>query len=188
MVIRTGEFKQEYLNQANQMVSEMEDRTPHDGYALCYGEYTGKQPWWGPLGNVIEQGINECLTLFGSRYNYVWHEAWVNVVRPKRRQTRQRHNHVLMNKEAGKPIPTFTWVYYMQMPSPVSGDEGKLEVEDIVDGTVKIERYFPNVGEFVILRGDQYHDIIDSPASTVNRVVLAGNVSIENTKQTKSLM
>ena len=47
MVIRTAEFKQEYLTQANEIVALQEDVTPNDGYPLCDGEYTGMKLEWG---------------------------------------------------------------------------------------------------------------------------------------------
>ena len=184
MVRTTIPFKGSYLTQANEIVQSTEDVTPNDGYSYIHGEWDQRLDGWGPLGYVVEQGINECLTLFGSRYNYVWHEAWVNIIRPFRRQKINRHNHVVINRKLNKPLPTYTWVYYIQMPDNLNGDDGKLEYED--DGG--IHKYLPNVGDLIILKGDQWHSIYGSGNSSKNRVVIAGNVTITNAKQTKSLM
>jgi len=177
-------FHDAYLTQANEIIKAQEVAATNDGYSYIHGDWDKRLDGWGPLGYTVEAGINECLKLFGSRYNSVWQETWINIVRPVRRQWTNRHNHVEMNRELGKPIPTYTWIYYMQMPNNLSGDEGKLEYED-ENG---VHKYLPNVGDLVILRGDQWHSIYSNPNSTLNRIVIAGNVSITNTKQTNTLM
>jgi len=48
--------------------------------------------------------------------------------------------------------------------------------------------YLPTVGDLVILDGNAYHSVFEAPNSTVNRVVIAGNVAIENSKTKRSLM
>ena len=188
MIRKTEEYKPVYLEQAKQIIQDLEDKVPNDGYPIDFGDWNGRKPEWGPMGKILERGIDECVKLFGSRYNNIWYESWVNVVRPNPRQTYQRHNHVEINNNEVKPLPAFTWVYYLQMPSPVFGDEGKLEIEDIVGDKTIIERVMPEVGDIIILRGDQYHTIMNSPNSTVNRIVIAGNVAFQNIKQTNTLM
>ena len=185
MVIRKAAFKQEYLDQANAIVRKSEQHTPNDGYPYISGEYVGLERQWGAMGPLVSTGVLECLNLWGKEFNTVWFEAWVNVVRPVRRQTNTRHNHVDINRHLEKPIPTYTWVYYMQMPDKVSGKDGTLEVEDS-DGNSTF--YLPNVGDMYIFGGDVFHTIYDAPQSTVNRVVLAGNVAIQNNKTKHSLM
>jgi len=185
VVIRTAAFKQEYLDQANAIIRENEQHTPNDGYPYISGEYIGLEKQWGPMGPLVSMGILECLNIWGGEYNTVWFESWVNVVRPVRRQSGVRHNHVEINRYLNKPVPNYTWVYYMQMPDKVSGKDGMLEVEHD-NGETKY--YLPNVGDMYIFGGDLYHSIYDAPQSTVNRVVLAGNVAIQNNKTKHSLM
>tara|TARA_B110000971_G_scaffold92194_1_gene94902 strand:- start:3268 stop:3822 length:555 start_codon:yes stop_codon:yes gene_type:complete len=184
MIIRTAKYNPEYLTQANEIIQSMEEVTPNDGYSYLHGVWDQRLDGWGPLGYVVENGINECLKLFGSRYNRVWHEAWVNIVRPVRRQTGNRHNHVEMNRYLDKPIPTYTWVYYIQMPDNLSGHDGKLEYED----DSGVHRYLPKVGDLIILKGDQWHSIYGSENSSKNRVVVAGNVNISMVKTNNTLM
>lgn len=182
MIRRTAEYKPEYLTQANEIIKL--GGAPQDGYSFMEGEYTGMKTEWGALAPLVSTGILHCINLFNAKFNTVWFETWVNVVRSVPRQKYNRHNHVEINKRNNKPLPTYTWVYYMQMPNNLSGDEGKLEYEDET-GT---HRILPNVGDLIILRGDQWHSVVYHPNSTVNRIVLAGNVSISNIKTNNTLM
>ena len=179
MIRKTEEYKPEYLDQALDVIEN--GYAPMDGFTFYMGDYNGKKPEWGPLGNIIERSVNECLTLFGSRYSSIWLECWVNVTRPKPRQIYNRHNHVNISKAKGLPIPNYTWIYYLQMPDNVVGKESMLNVRDTID-------YLPTVGELIILNGDDYHSVYEAPNSTVNRIVLAGNVAIRYNKTTKTLM
>lgn len=182
MVTKTIPFHDGYLTQANEIIQS--GNAPEDGYSFVSGEYTGMKNEWGELAPLVSTGILHCVNLFNAKFNTVWFETWVNVVRNVPKQRFNRHNHVDINKKLNKPTPTYTWVYYMQLPNNLSGDEGKLEYEDET-GT---HRILPNIGDIIILRGDQWHSVINAPNTTVNRIVLAGNVSISNNKQTNTLM
>lgn len=182
MVRTTIPFKDSYLIQANDIV-RLGD-APQDGYSFVSGEYTGMKTEWGELAPLVSTGILHCINLFNAKFNTVLFETWINVVRNVPRQQFNRHNHVEINKKLNRPIPTYTWVYYMQLPNNLSGDEGKLEYEDETGA----HRILPNIGDLIILRGDQWHSVINAPNTTVNRVVLAGNVSIIDNKQMKTLM
>lgn len=182
MVQTTIPFKDSYLIQANEIIQA--GNAPEDGFPFVSGEYTGMKPEWGALAPLVSTGILHCINLFDAKFNTVWFETWINVVRNVPRQKTNRHNHVEINKKLNKPLPTYTWIYYLQLPNNLSGEEGKLEYEDET-GTHK---YLPNVGDLVILKGDMWHSVMPTTKSTVNRIVLAGNVSLLSNKTKRSLM
>jgi len=179
VVIRKAAFKQEYLDQAIQVINQ--GNAPEDGFGLCDGEYTGMNPAWGDLAPIISIGILSCVNEYVGDYNRVWFETWINRVQTVRKQRYNRHNHVEINRRLNRPEPNYTWVYYLQMPNNLSGEEGKLNVEGWGN-------YLPMVGDLVILDGNTYHSVFEAPNSTVDRIVLAGNVAIQNNKTKRSLM
>ena len=179
MVVRTAAFKQEYLDQALSIIEN--GNAPLDGFHFVDGEYTGMNSEWGEVAPLISTAVLECVNLWGGDFTNVWFETWVNRVQNKMKQQYSRHNHVEINRMRGKPLPNYTWIYYLQMPDNLSGEEGKLNVEGVGN-------YLPTVGELVILDGNTYHSVFEAPNSTVDRIVLAGNVAIQNNKTKRSLM
>lgn len=147
----------------------------------------------GYLPKLILDGIGFCKDIYQSTYNSVLTGAWINVVRAKRARQPIRdakgeyiyHNHVSIAKRNNEYIPDYTFVFYLQMPDNLSGDDGKLFFKDYDGNEYSI---LPNVGECIILKGDVPHAPIDAPNSSKDRIVLAGNVTFLNNKLKKTFI
>ncbi len=183
MIVKKLGYKEEYLTQALETIQTRETNG-EDAYNFYNKKtFTINTKELGSLGKIVNQAMNECLKLEGySSDENVWIECWVNRVQPTMVQTTNRHNHTQIALEKGHPIPLYTWIYYIQMPNNLTGDQAKLVVEE----QGKINKYLPNVGELIILDGDVWHEIEEAPNSTLDRIVIAGNMGIM--KKTKSLI
>ena len=169
----------------------------HDGHGI-WPDSKSKE-WilsqnFGNIGDIILDGITKCEQLYNSPYNSVEVGGWINVIdKSSPRQTIRDtitnqlnyHIHTEIEKEQGNPLPDYTFVFYIQMPDNLSNDDGKLFIKD-KDGTEF--GILPNVGDLIILEGDVPHAPVDSPNSTKDRIVIAGNVTLQNIKMTKTLM
>jgi hypothetical protein len=71
------------------------------------------------------------------------------------------------------------------MPNNLTGDDGVLYLEDI-DG--KVYSYMPENGDCIIMDGDLPHVPNYAPNSTVDRIVLGGNVKLDTIKTEKTLL
>jgi hypothetical protein len=94
------------------------------------------------------------------------------------------HNHVDIQNENESFYPTYTFVYYVQMPDNLFGNDGSL----IIGGNDGRYDYLPKVGDLVIMRGDLPHGPNSALNSTKDRIVIAGNVGFEYVKQKHSLI
>ncbi len=84
------------------------------------------------------------------------------------------HDHLSVyafNKEHYKSNITF--VYYLQLPNNLKNDDGMLSFKLNDDKIIKI---MPEENEFIIFSSDILHRAELSPNSTLNRVVIAGNI------------
>lgn len=169
----------------------------YDGHAIWPG--CKSKEWilsqnFGNIGNIILDGIKKCEQLYNLPYNSVEVGGWVNIVdksTPKQtirdNKTNQLiyHIHTEIEQRLGNSLPNYTFVFYVQMPDNLSNDDGKLFIKD-KDG---IEfGILPKVGDLIILEGDVPHAPVDAPNSTKDRIVIAGNVTLQNIKMTKTLM
>lgn len=96
------------------------------------------------------------------------------------------HDHVLFSsKDIG--IPTnYTWIYYIQMPDNCVGDEGKILFKNINDNTKDDSNTFsflPEQGCLYMWDSLLPHRPELSPNSTVDRVIIAGNVNLNTTNK-----
>lgn len=145
------------------------------------------------LDEVRNFGVNKCIDLYGFKnYTEVITDIWINMVRINPRQlniTKESglifHAHSDLNRRAGKVIPNYTFVIYVQMPNNLSGEDGVLYLKDI-DG--KIYNYLPSNGDCIIMDKDTPHVPGYARKSDFDRVVLAGNVTFQKTKTKKSIL
>jgi hypothetical protein len=82
----------------------------------------------------------------------------------------------------------YTFTYYVQMPNNLNGNDGKLF---FVDNEDNVQRMFlPEENELVIFPADVYHRPDTSINSTIDRIVIAGNVLFDFPilKEKKTLM
>lgn len=147
------------------------------------------------IEEAIKIGVDSCIKLYddtSNQYNKVNVNAWVNVVRggkPKQSNFKDDevglHTHTHLQKLINSFHPVYTFVYYVQIPNNLIENEGSL----IIEGpSGKRYHYLPKNGELVIMGGDIPHSPNSSPNSTIDRLVVAGNVGFENAKKQKSII
>jgi hypothetical protein len=144
------------------------------------------------LDEIRNFGINSCVDLYNKRnYEEIVTDTWINIVRINPTQINVNgggelifHNHSDLNKKIGRVIPNYTFVVYIQIPNNLSGEDGVLYFKD-VDG--RIYHYLPENGDCVIMGGDVPHVPEYAKKSTLDRLVLAGNVTFQTKKKEKTL-
>jgi hypothetical protein len=151
------------------------------------------------LDYVVQKGINLCKELYGEKnipYNKINTDSWVNVVRsqnPVQLQFRHEelkgvdkfHVHTDINRDSKTFIPHYTYVYYIQMPDVMNGEDGVLYFRGKDNQEFWIR---PEEDDFIIMEADMPHSPNNAPDSTNDRIVLAGNVGFEFIKKEKSLI
>ena len=146
------------------------------------------------LDEIVQIGINECKKLYEEKnivYNKINTDAWVNVVRSKNPvqenfyNNKKYHVHTEINKENKQFLPHYTYVYYIQMPDIMNEDDGVL----FFLGKNKKEYWVrPEEDEIIIMESDMPHSPNSAPNSTLDRIVMAGNVGFDFIKNQKSLI
>lgn len=151
------------------------------------------------LDEIVQIGINACKKLYEEKkitYNKINTDAWVNVVRannPVQIQFKHEelkgvdkfHVHTEINKENKSFIPHYTYVYYIQMPDVMNDEDGVLYFK----GENKKEYWIrPEEDDLIIMEADMPHSPNSAPKSTIDRIVIAGNVGFDFIKKQKSLI
>jgi hypothetical protein len=148
------------------------------------------------IEEVIKFGMKSCQELKNkdiSPFNKVNINSWINIVKrgnPKQDDFKKEgeatlHNHVYLQKSVHSFYPTYTFVYYVQMPDNLVDTEGTLII-----GGKDNQRYYhlPEEGDLLIMEGFLPHSPNMSPNSTKDRIVIAANVGFENVKKSNSLI
>ena len=151
------------------------------------------------LDEIIQIGIDKCKEIYKEKnitHNKINMEAWVNMVRsinPVQIQFKHEelngvnkyHIHTDINKTNKQFIPHYTWVYYIQMPDVMDADDGVLYFR----GKNKKEYLIrPEEDDLIIMEADMPHAPNNAPNSTINRIVIAGNVGCDYMKKEKSIL
>jgi hypothetical protein len=151
------------------------------------------------MDEIVQIGIDECKKLYEERkitYNKINTDAWVNVVRsinPVQLQFKHEelkgvdkfHVHTDINKDMQSFVPHYTYVYYVQMPDVMNGEDGVLYFR----GSNKKEYWIrPEEDDLIIMDADMPHSPNNAPSSTIDRIVIAGNVGFDFIKKQKSLI
>jgi hypothetical protein len=87
------------------------------------------------------------------------------------------HQHLLVHPPGSTLIKTdYTFTYYLQTPSDITGDEGHIifETEDKVR-----HKFLPKEGDIFIFPADIRHTAIPTPNSEIDRIVYAGNFCLD---------
>lgn len=176
------------------------DYTKFDNYAYLsdWGSFDYEKEMIPTNGieNFIKLSIKECTELAiksNKKFNKINVNSWINVVRkekPKQSNFKKNdevhlHNHVDLQKKQKSFHPEYTFVYYLQMPDNLSNNEGKLIVADDNDNRYY---YMPEEGDLIIMSGYLMHSPEKSIKSTKDRIVIAGNFGIEQSKIVKSII
>jgi hypothetical protein len=190
--------KEELLKICNQVIESQPDvMTDGYGYIMNYDDlnFLGKIEIKNKLDEVIQICIKNCVDLYNETqtpYNRMQTDGWVNVVRaqnPKQPNFMDNmlkyHVHTEINKVNGNFDPAYTYVYYIQMPNNLEGEDGVLY---FMDENEKEHFILPEEGDLLIMHGDLPHSPNSALKSTQDRIVFAGNVGFENIKKTTSLI
>lgn len=145
------------------------------------------------LDEIVQIGVNKCKEIYNEKnisYNKINTDAWVNVVRSKNPVQDNFHNdnkyhiHTEMNKGNKQFIPQYTYVYYIQMPDVMNGDDGMLYFLGENDKEYGIK---PEEDDLIIMEAHTPHSPNSAPNSTLDRIVMAGNVGFDFIKKEKTL-
>jgi hypothetical protein len=100
-------------------------------------------------------------------------------------ENKKYHVHTDINKKMKSFTPHYTYVYYIQMPDVMNGEDGVLYFKS-KDGKEYWVR--PEEDDLIIMEGDTPHAPNNAPESTVDRIVMAGNVGFDLIKKEKSFI
>ena len=142
------------------------------------------------LDKILNLGIESCKDIIDKKYNTILCSSWVNLVRAnepiqpgyKNKKERQYHNHVELSNFFE---PTFTFVYYIQMPDVLENYEGHLFFKSKNEIEYSI---LPIEDELIIMKGDAPHFPNMAPKSNLDRIVLAANIGFQFIKKEKSIL
>jgi hypothetical protein len=196
--LNLAEYKTSLLEEANDIIKS-QPMSKQDGFGIINWmdkiNSSGKLGITNKMEEILKIGINECKKIYEDNdvpFNKVNVETWVNRIRHKNpvqtefwKNVDRYHTHTDINKKLKIFYPNFTFVYYIQMPDVMNGDDGVLYFKNKkgVEYWVK-----PEEDELIIMLGDMPHSPNDAPNSTIDRIVLAGNVGLEFVKKTSSLI
>ena len=186
-------YKNDILNEVMNLIdtSSFAERE-RDAYTvhLTGIDFIGNIMIHNRLHEISQFGIKSCELVYNNMFNKVSFDAWINVVRSKnpvqhKLRKKKYHIHTEIQERAGKFFPNYTYVYYIQMPDVMNGDDGVLYFR----GKNKKEYWIrPEEDDLIIMEGDMPHAPNNAPNSTLDRIVLAGNVGFEFLKNFKSII
>jgi hypothetical protein len=182
--------------------SATKNRTDGFGYTMEWNKninFDGSIDIKTKLDEIIQIGIDKCKEIYKEKnitHNKINMETWVNMVRsinPIQIQFKHEelkgidkyHIHTDISKGNKQFVPHYTWVYYIQMPDVMDGEDGVLYFR----GKNKNEYWIrPEEDDLIIMEADMPHSPNNAPNSTVDRIVVAGNVGFDYIKKEKSLI
>jgi hypothetical protein len=191
------EFKDDMLIRCLEIADINIDKALFDNYR--YSDLTSFKPKefaiplpTHKLDNIINLSVNNSIEIYEEQFNRMTVESWVNIVRakkPKQQETRndtmKMHTHTELNYKTKRFKPTYTFVYYIQMPDNLTNLDGVLLIEG---ENKKIYNILPEEDDLIIFDATIPHTPKAAFNSTKDRIVLAGNIGFENIKETKSLL
>ena len=194
-----------FLEEANHIIDSQPQFDKFDSFPISKKKWNKSLDFIGELkvetklDKIVQIGINECKKLYEAKnitYNKVNMEAWVNVVRsvnpiqPAFKHTKlndidKYHTHTKIQEKLGAFFPHYTYVYYIQMPDVMNGEDGVLYFKGKNEKEYWIR---PEEDDLIIMEGDVPHAPNNASNSTIDRIVIAGNVGFELIKKQKSLI
>jgi hypothetical protein len=192
------------LNEANSVIESQPDvKTDGFGYKKEWTnniDFNGNFTIENKLDEVCQYGIDICKGIYAQQFNKEFNkvntDAWVNVVRSNNpvqihfkhdelRGVDKYHTHTDLQKKSNSFFPHYTYVYYIQMPDTMEGEDGVLYFRGKDDTEYWIR---PEEDDIIVMEGWMPHAPNNAPNSTIDRVVLAGNVGFEMIKKEKTLL
>jgi hypothetical protein len=95
------------------------------------------------------------------------------------------HDHIIFSQKEMGFATTYTWIYYIQTPNNCVGDEGKIffkESNDYTTDDSNILKFFPEEGCLYMWDSTLPHRPELNPNSTLDRVIIAGNMCLNTTQ------
>jgi hypothetical protein len=192
------EYRAVLLNEANDIM-DSQHMNKNDGFSII--DWVDNVNSIGEIGKtnkiseVSQISINLCKQVYetnNTQFNKVNVETWINRVRCKNPVQKEYwadvdmyHTHTEIQSRLKSFYPHYTFVYYIQMPDIMNGHEGVLYFKS----KKGVEYYIkPEEDELIIMEGDMPHSPQAAPNSTIDRVVLAGNVGFEFIKKNNSVI
>ncbi len=191
--------KETFLKEAYAVIESMPD-VKTDGFGVKKEwnnnlNFVGEIDIKTRLDEIVQIGVKQCVEIYKELnlpYNKVNTDAWVNVVRSKNPVQENFHNekekyhvHTDINKKMKSFIPHYTYVYYIQMPDVMNGEDGVLYFKSREGKEYWIR---PEEDDLIIMEGDIPHAPNNAPESTIDRIVMAGNVGFDLIKKEKSFI
>ena len=190
--------KQMFLKEAY-VVMDSEPNNKTDGYGYKKEwkdnlDFIGEFKIETKLDEIVKIGVNKCKEIYNEtniNYNKINTDAWVNVVRSLNpvqenfHTDNKYHIHTEINKGRKEFIPHYTYVYYIQMPDVMNEDDGVLYFKGKDDTEYWVR---PEEDDLIIMEGHMPHAPNNAPNSTLDRIVMAGNVGFYFIKKEKSLI
>lgn len=154
------------------------------------------------LDNVIKTAIDICLNIVNENdkinYNTIHTQTWAQRVLSKNPfqlsfklnkiiKKRIYHRHDEINKKKYRFQPIYTYVYYIQMPDYLrpNSDDGLLYFKNKNGDEYTI---LPEEDDLIIMPANLEHCPMGAPASSKDRIVIAGNVGIEFIKKANKIL
>ncbi len=200
-----SEFKNVIVKEALEVIESQKEIARFDGYG--YKEYwtndidfIGNFEIKNKLDLICQLGMDSCKKLWEdevkTNYNKINTDAWINMVRSKEpiqiqfkhdelKGVDKFHTHTTINKDNNKFYPHYTYVYYIQMPDIMDGEDGVLYFRGENGNEYWIK---PEEDDLIIMPGWMPHAPNNAPKATIDRIVMAGNVGFEFIKKEKSLL
>jgi hypothetical protein len=199
--LNLSSHKATILKEANNLINSLKGVVRTDGFGYKK-EWTNDINFNGnfvienKLDEICQYGIDKCKEIYEEQFNIEFNkvntDAWVNVVRSKEPvqenfydEKNKYHTHTEINKKTKSFIPNYTYVYYIQMPDIMEGEDGVLYFKGENGKEYWIR---PEEDELIVMEGWMPHSPNNAPNSTIDRVVFAGNVGFEFIKKEKSLL
>jgi hypothetical protein len=199
--LNLSSYKDIILKEANVVIDYHKDTVRTDGFGYKKEwtndiDFNGNFVIENKLDEICQYGIDICKELYNEQFNKEFNkintDAWVNVVRSKEpvqinfyNERYKYHAHTEINKKSKSFVPQYTYVYYIQMPDVMEGDDGVLYFKGDNDKEYWI---LPEEDDLIIMEGWMPHSPNNAPNSTIDRIVMAGNVGFEFIKKEKSLV
>jgi hypothetical protein len=196
--LNLAKYKSLLLKEANDIIKS-QPMSKQDGFSIINWvdnvNSKGELNIINKIDEISQIGINECKKIYEDgniSFNKVNVETWINRVRHKNpvqkefwKNVDKYHTHTDINEKLKGFHPNFTFVYYIQMPDIMHGKDGVLYFKSKNGKEYWVK---PEEDELIIMQGDVPHSPNSAPNSTIDRIVLAGNVGLEFVKKSSSLI
>jgi hypothetical protein len=190
--------KQLFLEEAYSVIQSQPDvKTDGFGYKNEWNQnlnFIGEFKVETKLDEIVQIGVDKCIEIYKEKninYNKINTDAWVNVVRSQNpvqenfHSDSKYHTHTEINKKSKQFIPHYTYVYYIQMPDIMEGEDGVLYFKGENGDEYWIR---PEEDDLIIMDATTPHSPNNAPNSTLDRIVMAGNIGFDYIKKEKSLL